>query len=100
MDKISSIICSSLIGFLVSAILLTALNSNKPDEFYYLPCEVVAANETSTYFGTVDSDIQQIYAAATGSHRWPDDVPYLLYMDSMGTKEQNDDEILVVWMAD
>ncbi len=69
-------------------------------ETYYLPCEVIATNETSTYFGTVDQDTQQIYAVNTGDHQWPDDVPYLLHMDSMGTKDVTDDEILVVWRTD
>lgn len=73
--------------------------SGTPDT-YYLPCEIVSVNETSTYFGTVDQDIQMIYAAETGDHDWPDDVPYLLCMDSMGTKDITDDEILVVWRTD
>ena len=67
---------------------------------YYLPCEVLASNDTSTYFGTVDSGSQEIFAVETGGHVWPDDVPYLLYMDGKGTKDVKDDEILVVWMAD
>lgn len=73
---------------------------NTINEFYYLPCEIVATNESSTYFGTVDFDTQQIYAADTENHHWPDDVPYLLHMDSVGTKDVTDDEILVVWRTD
>lgn len=70
------------------------------EDLYYLPCEVVATNEASTYFGAVDQDTQQIYAVNTGDHQWPDDVPYLLHVDSMGTKDVTDDEILVVWRTD
>lgn len=67
---------------------------------YYLPCEIVATNETSTYFGTVDQDTVQIYAVCTGENEWPDDVPYLLHMDSMGTQDVTDDEVLMVWRAE
>lgn len=67
---------------------------------YYLPCEIVAKNEGCTFFATVDSDSQEVFAAYTGDHEWPDDVPYLLHMDGKGTKDTCDDEILVVWRAD
>lgn len=70
------------------------------DDTYYLPCEIVAQNETSTYFGTVDAEYQEIYAVETRCHEWPDDVPYLLYMDSKGTEDVRDDEVLCVWRAD
>lgn len=66
---------------------------------YYLPCEIVATNETSTYFGTVDHDKTQIYAVYTGDNEWPDDVPYLLHMNDMGTEDVTDDEVLMVWRA-
>lgn len=66
---------------------------------YYLPCEIVATNETSTYFGTVDQDKTQIYAVYTGDNEWPNDVPYLLHMDNMGTEDVTDDEVLMVWRA-
>lgn len=70
------------------------------DDTYYLPCEIVAQNETSTYFGTVDAEYQEIYAVETRCHEWPDDVPYLLYMDSKGTDDVRDDEVLCVWRTD
>ena len=70
------------------------------DGTYYLPCEIVAQNETSTYFGTVDAKYQEIYAVETRCHEWPDDVPYLLYMDSKSTEDVRDDEVLCVWRAD
>ena len=70
------------------------------DDTYYLPCEIVAQNETSTYFGTVDAEYQEIYAVETRCHEWLDDVPYLLYMDNKGTEDVRDDEVLCVWRAD
>lgn len=90
----------TIIGFvLVGAVLFLVSAANHYDE-YYLPCEIVATNDTSTYFGTVDQDIQQIYAVETGDHIWPDDVPYLLHMDGKETKTVTDDEVLMVWRAD
>lgn len=91
-------------GFMLSAIAGGFLGSSlslalNPDT-YYLPCEIVAANDYCTYFGTVDSDSQEIYAVETGDHIWPDDVPYLLHMDSKGTKDTKDDEVLVIWRTD
>lgn len=92
--------CCLLIGclFMVLSTKLT-LQEDQPSE-YYLPCEIVATNETSTYFGTVDQDTVQIYAVCTGENEWSNDVPYLLHMDSMGTKDITDDEALMVWRAD
>lgn len=92
-----------VIEFLLGC-LLFALPYNKgystDDDTYYLPCEIVAQNETSTYFGTVDAEYQEIYAVETRCHEWPDDVPYLLYMDSKSTEDVRDDEVLCVWRAD
>nr|DAJ59215.1 MAG TPA: hypothetical protein [Caudoviricetes sp.] len=70
------------------------------EDTYYLPCEVLASNDTSTYFGAVDSGSQEIFAVKTGDHVWPDDVPYLLYMDGKGTQDVKDDEVLVIWRTD
>lgn len=67
---------------------------------YYLPCEIVACNDTYNYFGTVDSDSQKLFAVETGNHIWPDNVPYLRYMDGKGTKDAKDDEVLAVWRTD
>lgn len=67
------------------------------DNIKYIPAEIVATNDESTYFGTPDG---HIYAVETGLHRWPDDVPYLLNVDTNGTDERTDDEILVVWRAE
>lgn len=90
------LVLGSLFLYLVA---MTWLQYDHSSE-YYLPCEIVAVNETSTYFGTVDQDTVQIYAVETGDHDWPDDVPYLLHMDKMGTKDVTDDEVLMVWRAD
>lgn len=87
---------SVIFGGFLGSFLFPALNQDT----YYLPCEIVAANDYCTYFGTVDSDSQKIYAVETGDHIWPDDVPYLLHMDSKGTKDTKDDEVLVVWRTD
>lgn len=89
-----------VLGLLCTAGALFCMNVLPSGAEYYLPCEIVATNETSTYFGTVDQDTQQIYAVETGDHIWPDDVPYLLHMDGKGTKTVTDDEVLMVWRAD
>ena len=67
------------------------------DSIRYIPAEIVATNDESTYFGTPSG---HIYAAETGLHHWPDDVPYLLNVDTNGTDDRTDDEILVVWRAE
>lgn len=63
------------------------------DTCYYLPAEIVATNDTSTYFGCENGQIYYI----TSDDAWADDVPYLLYMDGMGTDDPTDDAILVIW---
>ena len=65
-------------------------------DFYYYPCEIIAQNEQSTYFGGVDIKNAPIYFCETDPD-WEVDTCYLLYMDSKGTPEREDDEILVVW---
>lgn len=90
------IILSVVASSCLSMALLQFLNTDP----YYLPCEVVATNDYCTYFGTVDSDSREIYAVETGDHIWPDDVPYLLNMDTKCTKDVTDDEVLVVWRTD
>lgn len=89
-----------IVGLTCSGGALLAMSAIYSGTEYYLPCEIVAVNETSTYFGTVDQDIQQIYAVETSDHIWSDDVPYLLHMDGKGTKTVTDDEVLMVWRAD
>lgn len=80
----------------VCAVAITVLRPSPTPQDYYLPAEIVAENEISTYFGCENGHIY--YASRNPS--WPDDVPYLLYMDSQGTKDPTDDTILVVWRTD
>lgn len=66
---------------------------NSTPDFQYVPAEIVATNLTSTYFGTEDGNIYYIQK----NPHWPDDVPYLLGMDTKGTQNVTDDEIVTVW---
>lgn len=93
---VAGVFVSVFIGGVVGP---TLYDMTVPDE-YYLPCEIVVSNDTYTYFGTADSDSQEIFAVETGNHIWPDDVPYLLYMDGKGTKDVKDDEVLAVWRTE
>lgn len=70
--------------------------NKEPNNFYYYPCEIIAQNEQSTYFGSVDIEHAPIYFCETNPE-WEVDTCYLLYMDSKGTLEREDDEILAVW---
>ena len=92
----AGVVISACIGVVVGPALY---DMAVPDE-YYLSCEIVACNDTYTYFGTIDSDSQEIFAVETGNHIWPDDVPYLLHMDGKGTKDVKGDEVLAVWRTD
>ncbi len=60
--------------------------------FYYMPAEVISEGEWQAFRGSNG----MIY-------EWPErvseDFQYLLTMDSRGTKEWYDDEILVVWRS-
>ena len=60
------------------------------NELYYMPAEVISEGDWQAFRGSNG----MVY-------EWPErvleDVPYLLTMDSKGTKEWYDDEILVVW---
>lgn len=75
-----------------------AADEKKPTD-YYLPCEVVAHNDGYTIFTTVDQDEQRLISVETGDHDWPDDAPYLLYIDPNGTWETSDDIVMSVWRA-
>ncbi len=57
---------------------------------YYMPAEVISEGDWQAFRGSNG----MIYE---WSERVFEDVPYLLTMDSKGTKEWYDDEILVVW---
>lgn len=99
-ESYSATITLFVVGIICTCAAVYGMDAMYSGSEYYLPCEIVAVNETSTYFGTVDQDIQQIYAMETGDHIWPDDVPYLLYMDGKNTHAVTDDEILAVWRTD
>ena len=78
---------------LIVMIVVGLLNSSRTPEFQYVPAEYIAENATSTYFGTQDGNIFYV-------DRMPlidKNVPYLLGMDTKGTSDVTDDEILTVW---
>lgn len=81
-----------LFGFMLGAVVTTSVP--KADTTYYQPAEIVAYNDTSVYFGTENNNI--FYLTTCGLN-YPDTVPYLLHMDSMGTDDVSDDKILVAW---
>ena len=95
-----AVVMGACLAVFSGAVLGFSLHQDISPKGYYLPCEIIATNDYCTYFGTVDSDSQEIYAVETGDHIWPDNVPYLLHMDSKGTKDIKDDEVLVVWRTD
>ena len=72
--------------------------SDLPDGLYYLAAEVVEQRADYAVFGTVDGrGPTECTYTRPGNYR--EDVPYLLTMDSMGTEEAGDDEIVVVWQC-
>ena len=87
-------ICAVCVWF-VSLLMFVSwfVGKNQTPDFQYVPAEYIAENETSTYFGTEDGNIFYV-------DRMPlidKDVPYLLGMDTKGTSDVTDDEILTVW---
>lgn len=74
------------------------IEENKSDT-YYLGAEI--KNQTlfnnKYYINFIDVENGNFYVW-TDDYEYPDDVPYLLTMDSKGTANSTDDEILVVWM--
>lgn len=79
-------------GIILGAVIATSIS--EADTTYYQPAEIVAYNDTSVYFGTTNNNI--FYLTTCGLN-YPDTVPYLLHMDSMGTDDVSDDKILVAW---
>lgn len=67
------------------------------EDTYYLPAEVVSSQTGVTIFGQVDGEQPTNYVYSV-SGTYPDGVPYLLTMDTLGTETPADDEILVVWL--
>ena len=82
--------------FVCAGLLLGAMAFNTSKTEYYIPAEIGAENETSVYFGTEEGHI--FYITKCGI-TYPDTVPYMLQMDSMGTKDVTDDEIIVAWRS-
>lgn len=63
---------------------------------YYMPAEIAAQNAYNTYFASEDGNV-----FVSEIRPWHDmDSPYLLCMDTMGTTQVEDDEILVVWRTE
>ena len=62
----------------------------------YVPAEIVAENENYTFFSTNDGHI----FCVDKNENWPKDVPYLLDMETHGTDDVTDDEVLVVWRTE
>ena len=94
MNKACISIMSFLVGVIFSCSMISAYKNESVDKMYYQPAEVVAYNETNVFFETPDGNI---YHFEIDSESCPDTVPYLLNMDSMGTDDVTDDEIVVVW---
>lgn len=72
------------------------------EPMYYQPAELIdeyLCMDGSYYitfiFAETENDGNIFIWESEGS--LPDDIPYLLCMDSKGTKEITDDEIIVVW---
>lgn len=103
--------CFSVIwalAFMVSVLVFTGIEENKPsaipatqteENVYYVYAEKVAQDDNFITFRTVNLEENQefVYEDFFGNE-YPE-VPYLLTMDSKGTVDIKDDEILVVWMT-
>lgn len=63
---------------------------------YYMPGELISEGDWSAFRGSNGMVYEYDHDVFEGNL---EDAPYLLTMDSRGTKEWYDDEILVVWRA-
>lgn len=91
----SAVLCAALLIPAFSAIHQARAAEGKTG-LYYLEAEVVKSLEHSTLFGQVDGpEPSSLTYETSGSYDAA--IPYLLTMDSMGTEDPADDEILVVW---
>lgn len=63
---------------------------------YYMPAELILEGDWSAFRGSNGMVYEYDHDVFKGDL---EDAPYLLTMDSRGTKEWYDDEILVVWRA-
>lgn len=75
------------------------IEENKSDT-YYLNAEIfnqIDLNNGNYAVNFINTESGNIYTWI-GEYEYPDDVPYLLTMDSKETDSIEDDKILVVWM--
>lgn len=75
------------------------IEENKSDT-YYLNVEIfnqIDLNNGNYAVNFIGAESGNIYTWI-GEYEYPDDVPYLLTMDSKETDNVKDDEIIVVWM--
>ena len=86
-----------LAGTAILGIAALAHQRSLSEDTYYLPAEVVSSQAGVTSFGQVDGEQPTNYVSSV-SGTYPDGVPYLLTMDTLGTETPADDEILVVWL--
>ena len=86
-----------LAGTAILGIAALAHQRSLSEDTYYLPAEVVSSQAGVTIFGQVDGEQPTNYVYSV-SGTYPDGVPYLLTMDTLGTETPADDEILVVWL--
>lgn len=86
-----------LAGTAILGIAALAHQRSLSEDTYYLPAEVVRSQAGATVFGQVDGEQPTEYVYSV-SGIYPDGVPYLLTMDTLGTETPADDEILVVWL--
>lgn len=64
------------------------------DGLYYMPAELISEGDWSAFRGSNGMIYEYDHDVFEGDL---EDAPYLLTMDSRGTKEWYDDEILVIW---
>lgn len=66
------------------------------DGLYYMPAELISESDWSAFRGS-NGMVYEYDHDVFGYDL--EDIPYLLTMDSKGTKEWHDDEILVIWRS-
>lgn len=79
---------------------LKAIIEENKSDIYYLGAEIVSQinlNGATYEISFVDVENGNVYKWIA-DYEYPDDVPYLLTMDSKETDNVKDDEIIVVWM--
>lgn len=93
-DESKDLLCITCVwAVLVLVLLAHHIGETRVKDFQYVPAEYIAENSTSTYFGTEDGNIFWVQ----NEFHYPEYVPYLLGMDTKGTSDVTDDEILTVW---